>query len=74
MNTQTERQAAADAMCRAFAVIGSRYKVAKYFKITPAAVQLWKYVPDRRVLGVEKLTGGRVTRHELRPDLYPLED
>jgi DNA-binding transcriptional regulator YdaS (Cro superfamily) len=27
-----------------------------------------------RVLQVEAATGGIVTRHELRPDLYPVEN
>jgi DNA-binding transcriptional regulator YdaS (Cro superfamily) len=30
-------------------------------------------VPAERVLQVERLVGGKVTRHELRPDLYPVE-
>jgi DNA-binding transcriptional regulator YdaS (Cro superfamily) len=41
---------------------------------TPQAVQKWcnsGHVPEDRVLDVEELTG--VSRHELRPDLYPTE-
>lgn len=30
-------------------------------------------VPAERVLAVESAVSGAVTRHELRPDLYPLE-
>lgn len=30
-------------------------------------------VPADHVLAIEQATGGHVTRHELRPDLYPLE-
>ncbi len=30
-------------------------------------------VPAERVLEIEAATEGKVTRHELRPDLYPLE-
>lgn len=39
------------------------------------AVQAWLkrgMVPAERVLAVEKVTG--VSRHELRPDIYPCED
>ena len=30
-------------------------------------------VPAERVIEIESATGGQVTRHELRPDLYPKE-
>ena len=33
-----------------------------------------KRVPAERVLAVEQATDGQVSRHELRPDLYPSED
>lgn len=39
--------------------------------ITPQAIGQWKQVPAERVLTVERATG--VSRHQLRPDLYPLE-
>lgn len=42
----------------------------KLGKLTPQAISQWKYVPARRVLDVERVTG--VPRHQLRPDLYPL--
>lgn len=48
------------------AVCGVRYQ----------AIQNWRKqgrVPAERVLTVEKATGGQVTRHQLRPDIYPLE-
>lgn len=38
-------------------------------EITPQAVSQWKQVPAERVLDVERATG--VSRHRLRPDLYP---
>lgn len=31
-------------------------------------------VPAEYVIPVEKAVGGRVTRHDLRPDIYPLTD
>ena len=38
-------------------------------------VQQWKErgVPSGRVLDIERVTAGAVTRYELRPDLYPRE-
>lgn len=43
--------------------------------LTQGAVSQWlkKGVPPCRVLAVERATGGKVSRHEMRPDLYPVE-
>jgi DNA-binding transcriptional regulator YdaS (Cro superfamily) len=41
-------------------------------KITPQAICQWRITPALRVLEVERVTG--VSRHRLRPDLYPIED
>lgn len=30
-------------------------------------------VPAEHVLAIERATAGRVTRHQLRPDIYPVE-
>ena len=40
---------------------------------SPQAVLNWRKrgIPAKRVLDIEKATEGRVSRHELRPDLYP---
>lgn len=40
-------------------------------QITPQAISQWKRVPAERVHDVERATG--IPRHELRPDLYPIE-
>lgn len=43
-------------------------------QISPQAVHKWVVtgiVPAGRVLAIEAATDGRVSRHELRPDLYP---
>ena len=40
--------------------------------ITPQAISQWKQVPAERVLDVEQATG--VSRHRLRPDIYPLQE
>lgn len=31
-------------------------------------------VPAELVIPIERATDGRITRHQLRPDLYPIED
>ena len=41
-------------------------------EITPQAISQWKQVPAERVLDVERATG--VSRHKLRPDIYPVQE
>lgn len=59
------------ALIRACRAAGSAYKLAKLLEITPEAIYQWEKCPVRRVLEIERLTG--VSRHELRPDIYPRE-
>ena len=40
--------------------------------VTPQAICQWRVTPALRVLEVERVTG--VSRHRLRPDLYPIEN
>ncbi|MBA6150106.1 transcriptional regulator [Pseudomonas putida] len=55
----------------AIAQAGSGAALAKAVGVSPMAVSHWKVrgVPARHVLHIESVTG--VSRHELRPDLYP---
>lgn len=67
MNTTTGVQ-------KAVVALGSQVALAKALGVSAAAVQLWVrdgIVPPRRVLSVEKASG--VSRHELNPELYPVE-
>jgi DNA-binding transcriptional regulator YdaS (Cro superfamily) len=57
---------------RAIAAVGGLTKLAASLNISKQAVLQWDEVPPLRVLAVERVSG--VSRHELRPDLYPLED
>ncbi|MEB5150235.1 Cro/CI family transcriptional regulator, partial [Pseudomonas aeruginosa] len=51
---------------------------AKAVGVTPQAVseivRIGKKVPAEWCLPIERATEGKITRHELRPDLYPLEN
>ena len=60
-----------EALKRAVERVGGQAKFARAVGVTAQAVSQWDEVPPLRVLTVERVSG--VSRHELRPDLYPLE-
>jgi DNA-binding transcriptional regulator YdaS (Cro superfamily) len=56
-------------LSKALDIAGGKSAVARYFKISPQAVDQWReIVPIKYLFELEKLTG--VSREELRPDLY----
>ena len=64
-----------DAIHRAVEQAGGQQALAQKLGVRYQAVQKWlraKRVPAERVLAIEEATGGLVSRHELRPDLYPV--
>ncbi len=50
---------------------GGTAALARTINVTPQAISQWDRVPAERVIAVEEATGGKVTRSDLRPDLYP---
>lgn len=67
VDTAIEEAGGGSALAKAFTKRGTR--------ITPQGISDWKRkgrVPAERVLALEEILGGRITRHELRPDLYPV--
>ncbi|MBL8630438.1 MAG: pyruvate, phosphate dikinase [Rhodospirillaceae bacterium] len=59
------------ALERAITEAGGVVSLARAINVTSQAISQWDRVPAERVLAVEKATGGKVSRHDLRPDLYP---
>ncbi|RQZ17257.1 chaperone [Burkholderia sp. Bp9031] len=60
------------AIKRACAEVGGQSALARKLNCTPQAVQKMcasGRVPSERVLEIERISG--ISRHELRPDLYP---
>ena len=49
---------------------GRNADLARLLDISPSAISQWVRVPYRRALQIEARTAGRVTREELRPDLF----
>lgn len=52
--------------------VGGQAALAKLIGVTAQAISQWDEVPPLRVLDVERVSG--VSRSELRPDLYPVEE
>jgi len=58
------------ALERALEAAGGPAALARSLKITIQSVWGWRRCPPKRAVAVEKATGGRVKRHELRPDVF----
>lgn len=59
-----------EALKSAIETVGSAAELARRVGVKPQAVHQWRRVPAERVVAVEEATGGKVSRHELRPSLY----
>lgn len=66
----SERGLRIDALARAAEAVGGGSKLAEILGLTRQAIYQWRQVPAERLVEIEEATGGRVTREELRPDLY----
>ena len=62
-----------DVIKKVVSVVGSKSAIARHLGITKGAVSQWTIIPAEHVLEIERLTGGAVTRYELRPDRYPID-
>lgn len=64
-----------DALAAAVDLVGGQAKLARILGVTQPNVWHWLHkaerVPGEYVLKIEEATGGRISRHDLRPDLYP---
>lgn len=61
---------------KAIQIVGGESALARAVGTSQSNVWYWakrakRGVPGEYVLAIEDATGGRVTRHELRPDIYP---
>ena len=59
-----------EALERAIEIIGGVPKLADLLEIERQAIYQWKQTPVKRVLDIEEATDAKVTRYELRPDIY----
>ncbi len=65
------------ALEKAVELVGGQTALAASIGVKQTHVWNWlnrdKRVPAERVIAVEEATDGQVSRHELRPDIYPVE-
>jgi len=52
-------------------IVGGVASLADGLGCSRQAPYQWDQVPRGRVLEIEELTGGAVSRHDMRPDIYP---
>lgn len=53
---------------------GTKTALAAVVGLTRGALRFWAHgVPPEYVLTIEKASGGKLTRHAMRPDIYPVE-
>src|SRR5581483_2812820 len=64
-----------NALATAVEIVGGQAALARILGVTQPNVWHWLHkserVPGEYVLKIEEATGGKVSRHDLRPDLYP---
>lgn len=67
-----------EALRRAVEILGSQGKAAAAIGVRQQTVsellKVGKKVPAEWCIPLERATAGEVTRHELRPDLYPIDE
>lgn len=49
---------------------GSYASIAAICGVTREAVRNWKRIPPNHCIAIETATGGKVTRYDLRPDVF----
>lgn len=58
---------------KACKAVGGQTAMAHLLDISEQAISKWKKngIPAERVLAIEEVTKKSVTRHQMRPDIYP---
>ena len=66
-----------EALEKAVELAGGQTALAESIGVKQTHIWNWlnrdKRVPAERVIAVEQATDGRVSRHSLRPDIYPVD-
>ncbi len=60
-----------DLIKRAAELSGGIRALTRQLGLSSSAPYSWKQIPAGHVLAIEAATGGQLSRHTMRPDLYP---
>jgi len=53
---------------------GKKISLARAANVKKQAVSQWKRIPAGRVLAIEAALDHKISRHQIRPDIYPKEE
>jgi DNA-binding transcriptional regulator YdaS (Cro superfamily) len=73
----SDQQRPLQALLKAIIIAGGQSCIARKCDVKPQTIQVWLKlgrVPAERVLQIEKIVNKEVSRHELRPDIYPIDE
>lgn len=68
--THRQLEIMADYLNKAIMEIGSQAELARILKIKSQAVHEWNLAPPNRCRQIERACGRKVTRYQLRPDVF----
>jgi DNA-binding transcriptional regulator YdaS (Cro superfamily) len=51
-------------------IVGGVTELCRLIHASRSEVYNWRRIPAKRVIKIEELTKGDLTRHEMRPDIY----
>ena len=60
-------------VARVIEAAGSKAALAKHLGLHRQALGYWRRIPAHHVIHVEQFLNKKVTRHQMRPDIYPDE-
>lgn len=76
--SKTIKQRSQLALLRAISLAGGKTELANLIHVRYAHVHSWlrpdKQVPAHMCIPIEKAVNGKVSRYELRPDIYPIKE
>ncbi len=71
---KADRQKTEKIMNKIIKIVGNQRRIARALDVSPERICHWlnrdRSIPAEHVLDLEELTGGKVTRYQMRPDVF----